>query len=85
MRCDCYLCKRHARIHAVLKGRNRRKMRELIVELANNLCASELDNDVHEAIMDGSWPSAREQLTRALALCPIAEERPLQAVAGKEK
>jgi hypothetical protein len=49
-------------------------MRTLILELWEELGEAELDLSVMNCVMDGSWPSAREQLTAALAKCPEVSE-----------
>jgi hypothetical protein len=45
-------------------------MRALILELEETLDHCEMDYQADEAVLAGTWPSAREQLLAALAKCP---------------
>jgi hypothetical protein len=76
-RCDCFMCRRHAELLAVIGRGNIDEMAKFIVQQETSILNLELDRDVANCVLDGSWPSAREQLERALAKCPPAtEEQP---------
>ena len=61
----CHICKQSEmvkRIQSKLPEREAKEFRDFVNEYVN----IEMDLNYHQAIMDGSWPSAVEQLTDAL-------------------
>lgn len=66
-RCDCDLCKRQRKFQKVMRSyKFKEEDRKFIEKIYEDLNMTEFDNDVNEAVLDGSWPSAKEILTRAL-------------------
>ena len=63
-RCMCQVCCDHRRWVAALVRDE--ASREAFDEIWERLEAAETDNAVHESIMNGTWPSAEEQLRAAL-------------------
>ena len=64
--CHCDWCKLSDRIKAAKASTDSEEAKDMIDYLANELIMTSEDNNYHDAIMDGSWPSAVEQLERAL-------------------
>ena len=64
--CNCETCKLSRRIDATIERRDPDEMAALIKELANMWICADFDNSYHRAILDGSWPQAKEILTRGL-------------------
>lgn len=64
--CVCQLCERHRRVETVLRGKDIKAMIHLIRELESRLDHTEADLNYDEAVLDGSWPSAPEILSRSL-------------------
>jgi hypothetical protein len=65
--CTCDICKRYRKWDKFLKKYPfTRKDREFLDEIFLDLNMTEFNYGVDEAILDGSWPSAIEQLQRAL-------------------
>jgi hypothetical protein len=58
--CQCRLCEDHRRILAVLVRNEPAELRAEIRDLEERLANAEFELEVDEAILDGSWPSARE-------------------------
>ncbi len=69
MPCTCRLCERYWRVEDIRERGDVAEMRELITELHDTLGNVEADLEYDEAALHGSWPSAREILTAALAKC----------------
>lgn len=58
------------------KRGNRKQLVEALNELLDHLCDVESELNLHEVVMDGSWPGAVAQLQRALKKAKaIAKER----------
>jgi hypothetical protein len=72
--CECFTCKRNdafrQHIERVPLG-DQPFWNDIYDQLGN----VELDHQVDEAILSGQWPTAREQLTSALAKCDAVDER----------
>ncbi len=66
MPCNCAICTRATRFAAVIASRDVDALIAAVVELENSLGMTEDDLDHKNAILDGSWPSAVEQLEAAL-------------------
>ena len=58
--CQCKLCKEHRRVQAIKATGSMDELRALIDELEECLANVEADDEYYCAILDGSWPSARE-------------------------
>lgn len=59
--CRCEFCERHQRFLKVAAGRSLRRMRKAIEELEHLLINTELDRDVLQAKLDGTWPQVRRE------------------------
>jgi hypothetical protein len=64
--CKCDFCKLSRRIDKVKAGRSLKAMRSMIDELALLYLDTSDDRDYQRVILDGSWPTAVEQLEAAL-------------------
>ncbi len=67
--CTCDLCKRHRKWEKFLKKHSSRLTKnetKFLDELYMDLLGTELNYDVDEAILDGSWPSSIDYLTEGL-------------------
>ena len=73
MTCTCPFCEKHRRIDEIVNSKDIDKMAYLIRELEDDLVNIQSDNDRLKAILDGSWPSAREILKNAWYKLPIEE------------
>lgn len=73
MKCKCDVCRRNLRVRRVCEHGDVDEMRRLIGELQESLAHTELDYQVDEAILAGTWPSARMHLTSGLARCAAHE------------
>lgn len=69
-RCDCEWCDKLRRVESVIARRDPDELVALVEELYTDNFNVALDVEYHEVILDGSWPGARDILTRALAKCP---------------
>ena len=65
-KCRCDLCLRAVRIQRDITSGSKRRLRKRVDSLHETLVHTEMYRDYLEAIMNGSWPSAVEQLTEAL-------------------
>ena len=66
-KCNCSVCKQHAKWYRLMKKYDFTKAdRAFLEHIYATLDCVELDNEVHDAVMDGSWPSAEERLREAL-------------------
>lgn len=65
-KCKCALCSRHRRMDMLMRRGTRKQLAESLEELLNQLCYAESELEYLQVIMDGSWPSAVEQLRTAL-------------------
>ena len=66
--CTCELCERHREVVRVADSSDVPSMKSLILRLHEELAMTGEDLCYLRCIMDGSWPSAVEQLEKALAL-----------------
>lgn len=66
MSCDCQWCKLSEKIHSIKDKTECIEARDLIDYLANELIMTSEDNNYNEVVMNGSWPTSVEILTRAL-------------------
>ena len=64
--CNCPTCTRGRKVTAVLDSNEPDSIKVLCRSLYEALCETEDSLDHLTAILDGSWPSAVEQLTAAL-------------------
>lgn len=74
--CNCSVCRRHRRIEAVKAARDVDALIALVDELHNTLGDTEEDLDYRLCILNGSWPSAVEQLERALVTAKAFSVKP---------
>lgn len=65
-KCDCIICRRNKWLAEVLGKGDVEELKDAIEKLVVMLEHAELDNEVHDAIMSGTWPSAVRQLSHAL-------------------
>jgi hypothetical protein len=79
--CECRLCKESKRIRSIIKKLGP-KDGKWLSDFYNNHCNIEAELEMKTVLLDGSWPSAVEQLTEALkkakakAKEQIEEEKP---------
>lgn len=66
MTCHCRLCARRREIAAIVETGTREQLVATIRELQSDLCSAEEDQSYYRAILDGSWPTATQQLCDAL-------------------
>lgn len=69
MKCDCKHCKyaKELKYHLeVLRIYERYEQIQFFQNMYDTLCCEQMDNDYHKAILDGSWPNAKEVLEEAL-------------------
>lgn len=66
--CDCDVCVYGRLVEENLAGLPILQ-KEFFEEMYDRLCSAENDLDVCNAILDGSWPSAKSILTFALGKC----------------
>lgn len=81
--CECKLCSDHRRVQRIKKRGNVDKMRTLIDELEERLFMSEFELEVDEAILAGTWPSAKEYALGILEKCAKRETDLVQSDPGK--
>jgi hypothetical protein len=74
MSCDCRFCKEHQRFKDVVAGRDVEQLILLATDLFEQAQHAEHDNEYYRCILNGSWPSAREILERALSKVPQPTE-----------
>lgn len=63
MTCDCKVCERHREFEGhikLLKEAGLDSSVEFFENLYEDLNYVEMDNNVNQAILDGTWPSARQ-------------------------
>lgn len=72
--CDCALCQHHRVIVGVLERECVMTMKDTIKRLEEELDDTSFDLNWHTAVLDGSWPSAREVLQAALKKCDEKEK-----------
>jgi hypothetical protein len=58
MKCQCRLCRSNPLLDLMIARGNPTVLLGIIWKLRNDLCCVEQDLNVHEAILDGSWPGA---------------------------
>ena len=68
-KCDCAICKMLELRAKALESNDIDYVKEQLIEFADLWLYADFDKSVLEAVMDGSWPTAREQLTKALGKC----------------
>ena len=77
-KCNCDLCKRNHKWNRFLKKysesftKDEKKFLDKIYEDLNMI---EFDNEVNEAILDGSWPQAQDWLNRGLEKAKDIQKR----------
>lgn len=62
MSCACRICERHRRIVGVIRSGSKAVLRAELLILLDDLEHVEMDRDVCNAVIDGSWPSADDAL-----------------------
>ena len=67
MTCQCDICKRSRHVRRELAGGSKRRLRDLVEKLYNQLEGAEMELNYSQAILDGSWPTAVETLEQSLA------------------
>ena len=65
--CDCKYCIENKDIARMVREKDTDSLISKVIELRERLEYAELDLNVDEAVLAGKWPSAVEQLERALA------------------
>ena len=77
--CDCKLCEHSRWVDAVVDTRDVDKLIELVRDMQDDACNMGHDNDYMTCVLNGSWPTAVEQLERALVKAKeIAKTRPAE-------
>jgi len=71
--CNCESCLRHRRYQQVIESGSFQALQGFAHELMGLLCDTEQELHFKECILDGSWPSAKEQLLAGLAKCAVKE------------
>lgn len=71
MACDCRLCRYGREVQAHLNALPE-KQAEFFEDMYMQLMTAELDRDVNQAVINGTWPSADEQI--AWARAPLIPE-----------
>jgi hypothetical protein len=66
--CDCKSCQRLRFINEAIASRDPDRLIALVQDQLVTITVLEMDDAYHNSILDGSWPSAKEILTDALAL-----------------
>lgn len=64
MSCNCKVCQFAKQVDGAMAG-TYDEMRDMIAELYLRLVHAEMDRDVAESVIDGSWPSAAEVIRYA--------------------
>ena len=80
--CECGLCVRHRRIRRIADSVDVPAIRLLVLELEGLLANAEADLEYKTVNLDGTWPSAPEQLAGSLA--KALEWRDKQRMRGTE-
>lgn len=75
MKCQCRICERHREYERHMKILYRRvpaRTAKFFEEMCTALDHTEMDRDVNQAIIDGSWPTSEEILAgfRKASTCP---------------
>lgn len=74
--CACSQCERYRKIKKALAFEDVEELKQIVNELLDSVMFLEEDLDYKNCILDGSWPSAVEQLKKALKKAEkIAKER----------
>lgn len=69
MACNCKLCTEHRRVQDIKANGGMEDLRTLIDQLEEDRANLEADDEYHRAILDGSWPQAREIAQRIIERC----------------
>lgn len=62
----CLFCRRYKRYREVMANGSRSKLRKFLTDVFEHLYNVEAELDLANAVLDGSWPTAVEQLEEAL-------------------
>lgn len=73
--CKCSVCRDDREIERVKREGSPEELLRLIDTLQERLANAGLDVNYLRAIMDSSWPSARQHAERILKLCDEREKR----------
>jgi len=65
-KCNCRICKLHKLEQKALRSNNIGFVKKTLKEFAGLYGDANYDNDYYRCVMNGSWPSAVEQLEEAL-------------------
>ena len=65
-KCNCEFCKRYAIRQQALESKDLEFVKKVLVDFADMWLNAEEDLSYYKCIMDGSWPSSEEILTRSL-------------------
>ncbi len=65
-KCNCRFCQLSNRIDKVKLDKNTEDLIKMVDELAGLYLNESFDNDYNKAVLNGDWPTAQEQLERAL-------------------
>lgn len=75
-KCECKHCQysKEVRSHLdILSENGLEEQREFFSNMYDLLISVEADNDYHSAILDGTWPNAKEILERSLNGLGVSE------------
>jgi hypothetical protein len=64
--CDCRICTLSRTIRDVSERGNVEEMRKTLNDLLDNFMCTDMDLCYYKSILDGSWPDAKEHLSKAL-------------------
>jgi hypothetical protein len=81
--CDCTICKYSRKVEGVIERRDPDELIAVVKELMDASYNMGHDLDYANCVLDGSWPSAVEQLERALERAKNHPNRKLEAAEAK--
>jgi hypothetical protein len=65
--CNCDLHRRERRIFSAIQNGSRQQIRREMTDVLEDLYMTQLDRDVNDLILKGTWPGSAAILDRALA------------------
>lgn len=79
-RCECRFCTLYRESVSVKRSGTYYELRKFIDRLMDDLANAEEDLNYHKAIMDGSWPSAKDKAQEILKRVAEREAQPSLAL-----
>ena len=74
-KCECRLCKLSAELTEALHSDDIDFVKDALRKFSDLWLCADFDNNYYQAILDGSWPSAEEILTRSLEKAKTHKEK----------